>query len=145
MSRTARGFRNNNPGNLIKTPTKWQGKTAGSDPRFETFVSLPYGIRALLVDLHSKISNGYNTVRKIISRFAPPNENETGRYIEYVSAKTGFSPDQKLNASKDTISNLARFIIIKENGSGITEAELAAGWDLFPKKKALAGPDQDLS
>lgn len=137
MSRESRGFRNNNPGNLIKTPIKWQGKVPSTDSRFEKFITLAYGVRALLVDVHSKLTGGKNTLRKLLTAYAPPFENNTEAYIHNVSKRTGFSPDQVITASRDSISKIASAIVIQENGSGITAAELESGWSLFPKKKIL--------
>lgn len=36
--------------------------------------------------------------KKIINRWAPPVENATNRYIEYVEAKTGINKNTKLSA-----------------------------------------------
>lgn len=43
-----RGLRNNNPGNIRLSTTKWQGEVKGPDPVFCTFRSMPYGYRALM-------------------------------------------------------------------------------------------------
>ena len=44
----ARGIRNNNPGNIDRNATKWQGMAdKQDDPRFIVFTSPQYGIRAM--------------------------------------------------------------------------------------------------
>ena len=83
-----RGIRNNNPGN-IRHGAKWQGLKENSrdlDPAFCVFKNPIYGIRALAKGLlNYKKLYGLNTVRSIISRYAPPNENQTLAYIQSVA------------------------------------------------------------
>lgn len=72
-----RGIRNNNPGNLRVTPDKWVGKIPLSqntdlNKSFEQFTEIKYGIRAMLIDLLGDIGKGKDTIRKLISEYAPP-------------------------------------------------------------------------
>lgn len=91
-----RGIRNNNPGN-IRHGSNWQGLNPNSrniDPAFCVFTSSVYGIRALAkVLINYKKIHGLNTVRQIISRYAPPNENQTTAYIQSVAKQLGVVPD----------------------------------------------------
>ena len=87
---TPRGIRNNNPLNIRKGNT-WKGEiTSQTDNAFEQYESMAYGIRAGFIILRNYITghNGrtrrYNTVDKIIRRWAPPTENATQKYIDYV-------------------------------------------------------------
>jgi len=59
---------------------------------------LIYGIRALAKVLtnYKKIHN-LNTVRQIISRYAPPNENQTTAYIQSVAKQLGVYPDMVID------------------------------------------------
>ena len=73
----ARGMRNNNPLNIIKSEKiNWQGEVKPStDPNFAQFETLEYGLRAafkLLQTYYTK--HGCKTITQIISRWAP----ETG-------------------------------------------------------------------
>lgn len=43
--------------------------------------------------------HGLNTVRGIVSRWAPPNENDTNNYINYMSHQLGVSPDAQIDLS----------------------------------------------
>lgn len=81
-----RGYRNNNPLNIRISGNKWQGKISPSeDSAFEQFVNMAYGYRAALVLMRNYIKNyGCNTIAKIISRWAPANENNTLGYIRDV-------------------------------------------------------------
>lgn len=115
---TARGIRNKNPGNL-RHGDKWQGMSATqNDPDFITFDSMTYGIRALIKTLMTYYKkHGLNTVRKIISRWAPSNENNTESYINSVSKALGVNPDDSLTFDNATYIALAKAIAKHENGS----------------------------
>ena len=93
-----RGIRNNNPLNIRKGNT-WKGEITGqTDNAFEQYESMAYGIRAGFIILRNYITghNGrkrrYNTVDKIIRRWAPPTENATQKYIDYVSSSMKVHP-----------------------------------------------------
>jgi len=110
-----RGLRNNNPLNLVKTSIPWQGKLPGNDPRFEQFRTLGYGIRAGLLDLYNDYyQDGQQTLIDLISEFAPPNENDTAAYIQYVANNTGLMANQKFNANK--LPEIAYYMAVLENG-----------------------------
>ncbi|QDW21816.1 hypothetical protein [Flavobacterium sp. KBS0721] len=94
-----RGIRNNNPGNLVLTNIAWQGKipnAQNTDKHFEQFTEVKFGIRAMLRDLTNDIDKGKNTVRKLITEYAPPSENDTQKYIEVISQAVGLDPDQTI-------------------------------------------------
>lgn len=125
----ARGLRNRNPGNIRTTAAKWQGQT-GDDGTFCIFDTATNGIRALgklLLTYHDKY--GLCTIRSIISRWAPPNENNTDAYIAAVCADSTFGPDDWLRLSDASVlSALVRAIIHHENGSvPYDDVEIAAG------------------
>src|SRR3569833_3001877 len=83
-----RGLRNNNPGNIRKTATDWRGEVVGSDSAFETFATPEAGIRALAVLLRNyQRKYGLRTVRAIITRYAPPSENNTESYVSAVARR----------------------------------------------------------
>ena len=116
---SARGIRNNNPGNLeASNSNPWQGQT-GSDGRFAKFETPEHGIRALGRNLLSYQRQGIDTVNDIITRWAPPEDNnDTAAYIKSVCAKLGVSADQQINTSDpDTLNALCAAIITHENGN----------------------------
>ena len=81
-----RGVRNFNPGNIrLSNGVHFRGEVLSSDKSFRQFSSIVYGIRALMKIL-LKYQHTYHliTVRGIISRYAPSNENRTDKYIDYV-------------------------------------------------------------
>jgi hypothetical protein len=117
---TTRGIRNNNPGNIDRNATKWQGMAAdqSGDKRFIVFTSPQYGIRALartLLTYQSKYR--LDTVRKIINRWAPPVENDTGAYVAAVAKSCGVGPDDPVDCDEISIMlPLVKAIITHENG-----------------------------
>ncbi|EEV5085267.1 hypothetical protein HFM13_002662 [Salmonella enterica subsp. enterica serovar Kentucky] len=127
---SARGIRNNNPGNLEYSKTNpWVGQT-GDDGRFAKFETPEHGIRALGRNLLSYQRQGIDTVNDIINRWAPPSDNNnTDAYIQAVCAQLGVTPDQPLDASNpDTLKALCASIIQHENGSQpYSDQQLATG------------------
>ncbi len=93
---TARGITNNNPGN-IRIGQNWNGQI-GSDGQFVIFKSPEYGIRAL-----GKIIKTYQikyhlyTISQMISKWSPPNENNTQKYINFVAKKLNVSAIEPLH------------------------------------------------
>lgn len=80
------GIKNNNPFNIRFTSlNRWLGLT-GSNKGFCVFDHIDYGLRAGIITLRTYINkHGLTSVEKIIKRFAPVSENNTGVYISYVS------------------------------------------------------------
>lgn len=95
-----RGIRNKNVGNL-RHGSKWKGlSSVQSDPAFCQFDSFEYGIRALIILLRTYYKKYHLiTIRQIISRYAPENENNTNVYISHVSLGVGVTPDTPLSLS----------------------------------------------
>lgn len=126
----ARGIRNNNPGNLKISSNDWKGKvpkTQNTDGVFEQFISPEYGIRALFIDLRSKLNRGVNTIEKILPIYAPTTENNTAAYITSVENISGIARNKVL-----TVADLPRIIpafIKVENGSQpYTDAQLKSAY-----------------
>lgn len=113
-----RGFRNNNPGNLIRTSIAWEGKiphAQNTDSRFEQFKELRWGIRALYRDIISDYKKGLTTVTALISEFAPAFENNTAAYIGNVISSVGGDFIPELTEQKLVL--IAKAIVRVENGS----------------------------
>jgi len=120
MNQLPRGIRNNNPGN-IRHGSNWQGLNPNSkniDPAFCVFTSSVYGIRALAkVLINYKKIHSLNTVRQIISRYAPPNENQTTAYIQSVAKQLGVVPDTIIDIEeRGVLTVFIKAIIRMENG-----------------------------
>ena len=114
----ARGIRNNNPGN-IRHGEKWEGLSdTQNDSSFCVFKTPEYGIRAMAkILLNYQKKYGLKTIKQIISRWAPPNENNTLAYIKSVSAAVGVLPDDEISLNnKNIMMSLIKAIIKHENG-----------------------------
>ena len=88
------------------------------DPAFCVFTSSVYGIRALAkVLINYKKIHSLNTVRQIISRYAPPNENQTTAYIQSVAKQLGVVPDTVIDVEeRGVLTVFIKAIIRMENG-----------------------------
>ena len=126
-SKLPRGYRNNNPLNIDyynaygQRANDWKGQI-GVEPegRFSQFRDLVYGYRAALVLLRGKgyINGGNDTIRKMISKFAPNNENYTDGYITNVSRMTGINPDEQISRNdRDKLTRIVYAMSIFENGT----------------------------
>lgn len=83
----------NNPFNIrfVKS-NHWIGQTGQTDG-FVDFSDVIYGIRAAaLLVMRSYRSKGILTISEIINRYAPPIENRTTNYINYVCSALGVFP-----------------------------------------------------
>lgn len=115
-----RGYRNNNPLNIRISSNAWKGKVANNtDGTFEQFEDMVHGYRAALVLLRNNgyIRGGINTIRKIITKFAPPSENYTEDYIRFVSNTSGIDPDAVISRNdKNALTSIVYAMSIRENG-----------------------------
>lgn len=131
-----RGIRNNNPGNIRKSADAWQGLAdVQPDSAFFTFKDPVYGIRALAKILRNyRDRYGLTTITGIISRWAPPNENNTQAYAQAVASAVGVSPSEPLAFDAGQLRALVAAIIHHENGQQPYDMELIddgisrAGW-----------------
>lgn len=113
---TPRGIENNNPGNIKKSSSVWQG-SIGDDGTFVKFRTPEDGIRALSVMLKVYKSKGIDTLKEIISKLAPSTENVTSKYINFVSKKLNKLPEDKIDVSnREELMKFLKAIIEYENG-----------------------------
>lgn len=125
----SRGLRNNNPGNIERNNTAWQGMSEDqTDERFITFDSPEYGIRAMARVLKNYgRRHGLRTIEQIIGRWAPASENQTNSYIQHVSQELSIPPATPLNLDDDALlGRLIRAIIEHENGTSPYDDETIA-------------------
>lgn len=97
-----RGQRNKNPLNIRKSVDRFDGEIVPSqDKAFKQFESYQYGYRAAFVILATYNRRGWNTIEKIVSHWAPPTENHTKRYIDFVEKASGIPKDEILHMQGD--------------------------------------------
>ena len=144
MATIPRGIRNNNPGNIRWSNDQWKGlipKDQANDKSFCVFRTPEYGIRAMTRILrrytqYPGIPNVgkpiIDTVREIISRWAPPNENNTEAYIQSVAKSVGVAANSPIDVFDNAIMlKLLKAIIAHENGQQpYTDAQILAGINL---------------
>lgn len=111
-----RGIRNHNPGNIKAKPGTWEGQQGSDAHGFAVFSSPLYGIRAMqrILDTYAG-SYGIVTLEEIITRYAPPSENDTAAYIAHMVEATGIPPNGHVIAEDERLS-LIRGMIAHENG-----------------------------
>lgn len=118
------GMNGNNPGNIRPVGT-------GPGGGFRNYPDLGSGITGVLGNLNSYGKLGLNTVSKIVSTWAPPNENDTQAYIADVAKQTGLDPNAPLNMNDPkTLTRLALAITNHEQGTpapALTGGETAGG------------------
>ncbi|HTQ99566.1 MAG TPA: hypothetical protein VMH83_06230 [Candidatus Acidoferrum sp.] len=112
---------NNNPGNIRASDQSWLGKIAdGVTSAFERFVSPEYGVRAVAIIFQNYYTRyGLDTVRDLITRYAPPSENDTENYANFVAGRLGVSPDTPLNVPQ-VLPELVAAVLQMESGTVVT-------------------------
>jgi len=129
-----RGLRNNNPGNIRISSTKYQGEIQPSqDSAFKQFETMPYGYRAMFMVLYTyQKKYGLNTIEELINRYAPSNENNTNGYIQRVSKQSGIPANQPINTQdKSQMIPIVSAMSEVENGVPAVKSDVEQGWNLF--------------
>lgn len=128
-----RGLRNNNPGNIRRNNDVFQGEVNPSrDREFKQFKSMAYGYRAVF-----KILMNYQriykltTIRKMIGRWAPENENNTAAYVSLVSSYSGIGPDDPISFDRGQMIRIVAGMSKVENGREAEMTDVIAGWNLL--------------
>jgi hypothetical protein len=99
-------------------------------PGFQKFSSVGEGVRAMVSQLRLYQNRDHlDTIKDIISKYAPPTENDTAQYIKNVSQWTGFKPDERLNLNDDaTVAKLVAAMSRQEGrnpvSSGVVRVEI---------------------
>ncbi len=137
-----RALRNCNPLNIRHSNSMWQGLCREQmDKEFCQFKSMVFGWRAafkLLTRTYYHVYRLY-TIERIITRWAPPTENDTEAYIKRVSELTGFDPKYPLGLPSDPACGfnwicLGLAMAYVETGTrNLDFFEALAGWKLARK------------
>jgi len=109
---------NNNPGN-IKKGAFWLGEAPTcKSKKFVCFTTSEWGVRALGVVLYNYyVIHRIDTIREIITRYAPISENNTKAYILFVSHSLGVPANKPLNMKNPMVlASLMHAIITYEQG-----------------------------
>lgn len=124
MAKLPRGIRNKNPGNVRRTRDAWQGEIEpGTDKAFMQFDTMSNGVRCTAKILLGYRLKGLMTVREMVSRWAPPTENDTESYIANVSAQMDVAHDEVFAMTPDKLSAMCQAIFLHENGGDFVSRE----------------------
>lgn len=117
-SQTPLGVRQNNPGNIRDQ----------SGQGYRSYPDAHAGIQGTAQNLLAyNDKHGINTVGGIITRWAPPNENDTESYIQHVEQMLGVKRDQPLNVRDPQVLNaLTNAIITHENGGNPYDPQMVS-------------------
>ena len=86
----------------IRAGQNWQGRT-GVRKGFVEFMNKEYAIRAWLLLMRTYRRRGLTTIRQIVTTYAPPKENNTEGYIDYVCSQTKYNAGYALEADSTYI------------------------------------------
>lgn len=133
-----RGIRNNNPCNIRLSRTTYKGEVVPSqDKAFKQFESMAYGYRAVFVTLryyHTKL--GLRTIRQMVSRWAPPSENNTGSYVKHVSDAARYDCDAAVDIKdKNLMVKIVSAMSFVENGLKANLADVISGWEMYRRDR----------
>lgn len=130
-----RGLRNNNPGNIRNSDAiDWTGEVSlKKDNDFEEFEDIEHGYRAMFILVRNYIlKHGLNTIRGIISRYAPAHENHTENYIDIVSNRSGIGADDVISAdNREIMIRVIAAMSYVENGVEADMSDVITGWNLL--------------
>lgn len=132
-----RSVRNNNPGN-IRIGQPWQGlmpraqmtPEQAAETAFCIFLTPVWGFRAMAEIFHTYAREGVHTIRQAVTKWAPPNENNTDAYVQSVVDYTSFGPDDTFpfTGAVTTQAALVKAFSIHEAGGWyFARADLIAG------------------
>ena len=111
----------NNPGSVT---------VDGKD--FAAYATARDGLKAIMGRFAAYRKKGDRNIRQMISRYAPPSENDTGAYIAQVARMTGLDPDKDLNIrDPHVLAGLTRAVLMREHGQKFDEGELLAAAEDF--------------
>ena len=130
------GELNNNPPNIRKVPgTHWKGELPsiqGGDGggSFVQFTTLEHGIRAAyqILDTYRRKYKAV-CIDDIISRWAPPSENDTEAYIRSVCTLTGFGGQERLTEAQWPA--LVKAMALIESRMHLDEGILKTAYNLY--------------
>ena len=152
----SRGIRNQNPLNIRRSADRWDGaRKEQTDPSFVQFESMSYGYRAAWKVLesywkHFKRERQPFTVSSVISRWAPPGENDTDNYVRTVLKLTSLGGQEHLprpfaGIAIDKLVRLLAAMTTMECGIPYKQVDTKAIWEgyelAFPGKLGEKVPE----
>jgi hypothetical protein len=98
-------------------------RPVGANTGFQSYATPGEGIAAIDKNLAAYGQKGINTLSKIISTWAPPNENPTPALIANAAKRLGINPDQQLDLSNPAVRHMVTGAIMQqEQGANLFAA-----------------------
>jgi hypothetical protein len=112
-------------------------RPVGQSTGFQQPASYEEGIRAMDKNLEVYgTKHKINTLRGVISRYAPASENDTEGYIKFIAQRTGLDPNQEIDLTNPAVRHVITGpMILMEKG----------GKNIFGSKSAVQTKAQDQS
>lgn len=137
-----RSFRNNNPGNLVRTNIPWTGKIPheeNTDLKFEQFKYMEFGLRAMMMDILNDISKGLNTPRKLIEEYTRGDSPEIQyNYMNTIAKALGITRDSIIPMYKDKFRTLIETMVKFEADQTMPKGIFDTAYSILPdQRKAL--------
>ena len=129
----SRGIANCNPGNIRRSRVRYKGECHPStDESFKQFEAMEWGYRAMFILLDTyRVRYGLQSLREMITRYAPPSENHTALYLDAVCEMTGIRPDERIDTrSRRVMVPIVAAMSRIENGCAARRAEVEYGFTL---------------
>lgn len=130
-----RGLRNNNPLNIeISKGKPWKGEIRPSqDIRFAQFKTIAYGYRAAFKLLYNyQHIHGCKQLSDFINRWAPPVENDTHSYVNFVAKRCRMADITIVDTKNEyQMCKIVAAMSKMENGIEPNMEDIKAGWRLF--------------
>ncbi|WYW02717.1 endolysin [Pseudomonas phage vB_PpuM-Peetri] len=123
--------RNFNPGNIrASDKNQWVGEV-GQEGGFEKFDTVVHGARAWFKLARKHVGAEGMTLKQLVNKLTPPNENDTSGYVTAVSKETGIDPNQKLDPNdQKTMMAIAKAVFRQEGYQGqISDIEMLDAWN----------------
>lgn len=115
------GILNNNPGNIEfrnQAGAKLYSPNPDKPGRFAIFPSQEEGLYQIGRQMQLYDSRGVSTIRKMLEKYAPPTENKTNDYIDFVAKLSGYDPDKPVDMTDPKlVSALIKAVVRKEVGT----------------------------
>ena len=136
------GRQNGDPEIIRRSERRYKGEgRPPRDPAYKQFESLAWGYRGIFVLLDTcRLGYGLDTIRGMISRWAPPSENHPETCIRAGADAIGIPDGQALDTRDGTtMLRMAAAVARVENGAAADMGEVELGWELFVRDKPASG------
>jgi hypothetical protein len=93
-------------GSGVNTYNVGNVRPKGSSTGFQQPINYDEGLKIMDDNLKSYAKQGINTLRGVISKWSPPNENNTEALIKAASSRLGIGPDDKFDLNSPVVQRL---------------------------------------